>query len=92
MSNPHIPEALELIERDMVFVEGGAFMRGGERFDDEKPIHQVTLKDFSIQRYPLSQHVWTLVMGENPAGFPGRQRSRRTGFLGGLPAIHRQTQ
>ena len=38
----------------MVFVQGGTFQMGGDMFDREKPIHQVTLPDFFIGQYPVT--------------------------------------
>jgi formylglycine-generating enzyme required for sulfatase activity len=59
-------------EPEMVFVKGGTFMMGsssGE--DDERPVHQVTLSDFSIGKYEVTQAQWRAVMGNNPSEFKG---------------------
>ena len=58
----------------MVFVEGGTFTMGctGEQGDDcmntEDPSHEVTLNDFYISRYEVTQAQWKAVMGseDNP--------------------------
>ena len=65
--------AIELPEIEMVLVEGGTFMmgataeQGNDARDDEKPVHQVTLDSFYIGKYPVTQRLWTGVMGENPS-------------------------
>jgi formylglycine-generating enzyme required for sulfatase activity len=55
-------------EPEMVFVEGGTFLMGcsGEQGndcdDDEKPIHRVTVSDFYIGKYEVTQAQWQLIM------------------------------
>ncbi len=40
---------------EMVFVKGGTFMMGSEDGEDnEKPVHEVTLSDFYIGKYPVT--------------------------------------
>jgi formylglycine-generating enzyme required for sulfatase activity len=62
---------------DMVFVKGGTFTMGctTEQGDDcaseEKPTHTVTLKDFSIGKYEVTQALWQAVMDETPSHFKG---------------------
>ena len=61
----------------MVLVEGGTFMmgataeQGDDACDDEKPVHQVTLDSFYIGKYPVTQRLWTGVMGDSPSYFKG---------------------
>jgi len=69
---------------EMVAVQGGTFMmgctpeQGDDCFDNEKPAHQVTLSDFYIGKYEVTQAQWRAVMGTtvhqqrdkaNPASF-----------------------
>lgn len=59
---------------DMVRIEGGDFMMGSKdkekgSTENEKPIHQVSLDDFQIGRYPVTQKQWKAVMGSNPSFF-----------------------
>jgi sulfatase modifying factor 1 len=59
---------------EMVFVEGGTFTMGctGEQSDcedNEKPTHQVTLSDFCIGKYEVTQKQWREIMGNNPSYF-----------------------
>ncbi|MDR1458756.1 MAG: formylglycine-generating enzyme family protein [Bacteroidales bacterium] len=60
---------------EMVFVQGGTFTMGctseqdDECRDKEKPAHKVTLSDFYIGRYEVTQAQWRAVMGSNPSRF-----------------------
>ncbi len=66
-SNVH-PEIQKLI-RDMVKVEGGTFEMGSnDGGEDEKPVHSVTLKNFYIGKYEVTQAQWRAVMGSDPKG------------------------
>jgi formylglycine-generating enzyme required for sulfatase activity len=62
---------------DMVFVEGGTFTmgcaaeRGGECYDNEKPARSVTLGDFYIGRYEVTQKQWAAIMNYNPSVWRG---------------------
>ena len=62
---------------DMVYVKGGKFMMGAtpEQGSDcpahEKPAHEVTLSDFYIGKYPVTQAQWKAVMDKNPSHFKG---------------------
>ena len=58
-------------------VEGGTFTmgataeQGGDARSDEKPAHQVTLSDYYIGKYEVTQEEWQAVMGKNPSAFKG---------------------
>ena len=61
---------------EMVFVKGGTFTMGctEEQIDcegDESPAHKVTLSDYSIGKYEITQAQWRAVMGNNPSTFSG---------------------
>ena len=43
----------------------------GLDFESEKPIHQVTLSDFSIGETEVTQALWQAVMGRNPSQLKG---------------------
>ena len=61
----------------MVSIPGGTFQMGSEDSDadsDEKPVHQVTLSDFSIGQTEVTQELWEAVMGSNPSNFKGAKR------------------
>lgn len=56
----------------MIRVDNGTFQMGSnEGFDREKPIHQVTLSNFSIGETEVTQELWKAVMGSNPSEFKG---------------------
>ena len=72
------PDALPQIE--MVFVKGGRFKMGAtaeqgkDAEDNEKPAHSVTVSDFYIGKYEVTQAQWEAVMGKNPSYFKGYNR------------------
>ncbi len=72
------PDALPQIE--MVFVKGGTFTMGAtpeqgrDAAYDEKPAHSVTVSDFYIGKYEVTQAQWEAVMGENPSHYKGENR------------------
>ena len=67
----------ELLSPEMVAVSGGTFTmgctseQGSECGDDERPAHKVTVSDFHIGRYEVTQAQWLAVMGSNPSSFSG---------------------
>lgn len=66
---------------DMVFVEGGTFTmgatseQGSDYNSDECPTHSVTVSDFYIGRYEVTQTQWETVMGWNKSGYTGDKMS-----------------
>ena len=61
------------ISIEMVKVEAGTFMMGATSdYDDEKPVHQVTLtNDYYMGKYEVTQALWEAVMGSNPSKYKG---------------------
>ncbi len=61
----------------MVKVFGGTFQmgateeQGSDAYDDEKPVHSVTLSDYWIGETEVTQALWQAVMGSNPSYFTG---------------------
>ncbi|MBR5781423.1 MAG: formylglycine-generating enzyme family protein [Bacteroidales bacterium] len=59
----------------MIKIEGGTFQmgatseQGGDAYNDEKPVHSVTLSDYYIGETEVTQELWTAVMGSNPSSF-----------------------
>ena len=59
----------------MVYVQGGTFTmgctpeQGGDCFDDETPVHTVTLSSYYIGETEVTQELWYAVMGDNPSYF-----------------------
>lgn len=67
-----IANLLPIKPPDMVFVKGGTFKMGSNNGDsDEKPVHTVTVSDFYIGKYEVTQKQWRDVMGTNPSYFSG---------------------
>jgi sulfatase modifying factor 1 len=59
---------------ELVSVQGGCFQMGdtaGDGMADERPVHKVCLKDFSMGKYEVTQAQWREVMGNGPANFAG---------------------
>ncbi|MDZ4702623.1 MAG: SUMF1/EgtB/PvdO family nonheme iron enzyme [Saprospiraceae bacterium] len=60
---------------DMIFVKGGLFHMGGddpEAYPDEKPVHTVTVPDFYLGKFPVTQTLWKAVLdGDDPSYFKG---------------------
>ncbi len=71
------------IPLEMVYIPGGKFMMGskeGEGDKDEHPQHEVTVPEFFISKYPITQVQWRGVaslpkvkrkLKPNPSGFKG---------------------
>ncbi len=60
---------------DMIPVKGGAFTMGSPKNEKDRSYdeteHQVTLSDFLIGKYPVTQRLWKEIMGNNPSQFKG---------------------
>lgn len=62
---------------EMVAVKGGTFTmgctseQGGDCDNDEKPTHNVTLNDYYIGKFEVTQELWKAVMGKNPSNWKG---------------------
>jgi formylglycine-generating enzyme required for sulfatase activity/uncharacterized caspase-like protein len=67
-----IPKPQFDFEPEMVFVKGGTFMMGSDKYNSEKPIHAVTLSNFYMGKYPVTQAQWQKIMGNNPSHFKGQ--------------------
>jgi eukaryotic-like serine/threonine-protein kinase len=64
---------------EMVQIPGGTFMMGSpatesKRRDNESPQHQVTVPNFFMGKYPVTQAQYQVIMGNNPARFQGANR------------------
>lgn len=74
------PSIIQNLQSNMVYVEGGSFMMGGnpmkdeDAFDDEMPAHEVELSPFYIGKYTVTQEEWEYIMGDNPSIFKGEKR------------------
>ena len=50
------PKEIKTIKRnDMVFIQGGKFLMGSDKFyPEEKPVHEATVDGFYIDRYEVT--------------------------------------
>jgi len=65
-------ESADNLDIEMVAVKGGTFQMGSnDGADDEKPVHTVTLSNYYIGKYEVTQKQWQAVMGNNPSYFKG---------------------
>lgn len=55
------------VSDDLVYVEGGTFKSSKSTFSDS----DITISDFYIGKYEVTQKEWMEIMGENPSGFKG---------------------
>ncbi|MCM3132580.1 formylglycine-generating enzyme family protein [Paenibacillus polysaccharolyticus] len=58
------------VSDDLVLVEGGAFKSSKTSYSGK----DITLSDFYIGKYEVTQKQWADVMGDNPSGFKGEDR------------------
>ncbi|MEI6369262.1 MAG: SUMF1/EgtB/PvdO family nonheme iron enzyme [Nostocales cyanobacterium ELA608] len=67
------------IKLEMIAIPGGTFWMGSpaneaERDSDEGPQHQVTVPNFFMGKYPLTQAQYQAIIGHNPYYFKGNNR------------------
>jgi uncharacterized protein (TIGR02145 family) len=55
------------VSPEMLIIKGGTFLMGSDEKDDEEPVHQVTVNDFSMSRYEITQKEYTALMFSNPS-------------------------
>lgn len=63
-----------LFAGEMVFIQGGTFQMGDRRGTgetDEQPVHAVTLSNFYLAKFEVTQKEWQEIMGNNPSTFKG---------------------
>jgi formylglycine-generating enzyme len=68
--NPAQP-VLTLPDDGLVFIQGGTFQMGctneqKDCSDDEKPAHEITLSDYYLGKYEVTQKLWRDIMGSDP--------------------------
>ncbi len=59
------------VKLEMIAIPGGSFQMGSDEYDNEKPIHRVTLSPFHIGKFQVTQAQWEAVMKNNPSRFNG---------------------
>jgi formylglycine-generating enzyme required for sulfatase activity len=63
------------IGMEFVLVPAGEFLMGGDKKDNEKPIHKVTIgSPFYLGKYQVTQGEWKAVMAENPSKYKSSGR------------------
>ncbi len=67
------------VKLEMIAIPGGTFLMGSpeneaERQDHESPQHQVTVPNFFMGKYPLTQAQYQAIMGKDPSNFKGNNR------------------
>ena len=65
---------MDPFEGQLVFVKGGTFKMGdlsGDGSREETPVHQVTVNDFYMGKFEVTQSQWESIMGSNPSHFNG---------------------
>ena len=73
-------QVLQRLIDNMVEVKGGTFMmgatseQGNEAYSEEKPAHKVTLSNYHIGKYEVTQEEWEAVMGNNLSKFKGANK------------------
>lgn len=61
---------ISIYDYPMVKVDGGTFIMGSDQTDeDDCPPHTVTLSDFYIGQFEVSQGFWTKIMNDNPSEY-----------------------
>ncbi|MDD3043828.1 MAG: formylglycine-generating enzyme family protein [Methanosarcinaceae archaeon] len=77
-TSPQIPDAyMNTVGMEFVKIPTGEFMMGSpsdesDRFDDEGPVHKVTIEEsYYLSKYEVTQKQWLEVMGSNPSNFKG---------------------
>jgi formylglycine-generating enzyme required for sulfatase activity len=67
----NLEEGSDILE-NMIFVQGRTRLMGSNNGNyDEKPVHAVTVYDFYIGKYEVTQKEWKAVMGSNPSNWKG---------------------
>jgi formylglycine-generating enzyme required for sulfatase activity/uncharacterized caspase-like protein len=76
-------EMINGVSLDLVQIPGGSFDMGSNEFDREKPIHRVTVPEFLMGKYPVTQAQWKAVaqlkhqkreLKPDPSHFKGADR------------------
>jgi formylglycine-generating enzyme required for sulfatase activity len=67
-------EEINRIQANMVAITGGPFKMGNDAQMRERPVHEITVSDFQLSKYQVTQAQWVAVMGDNPSHFQGEDR------------------
>lgn len=68
-------EQTQKLNFKMITVKGGSFKMGSNNGDkDEKPIHNVTISDFYMAEFEVTEKLWQEIMGTKPSSFIGDEK------------------
>jgi formylglycine-generating enzyme required for sulfatase activity/class 3 adenylate cyclase len=71
---PRAPSASSVGEPEMIAVPGASFAMGSNDDPSEKPVHQVTIKSFSIGKFPITVREWNECAANKACGFVANGR------------------
>jgi len=82
LTDDEIKEIIDTIDDNMILVEGGEFKMGNDKggmgfvtnTSNEKPLHSVTLDDFYISKFEVTQELWKSIMEDDPSMVRGKGR------------------
>ncbi|MBR0742048.1 SUMF1/EgtB/PvdO family nonheme iron enzyme [Bradyrhizobium liaoningense] len=63
------PSVALVREPEMIAIRGGSFAMGSNDDPTERPVHQVTIKPFSIGKYPVTVQEWNECAAAKGCGF-----------------------
>jgi formylglycine-generating enzyme required for sulfatase activity len=66
---PSQPTAAPVREPEMIAIRGGSFAMGSNDDPTERPVHQITIKPFSIGKYPVTVQEWNECAAAKACGF-----------------------
>ena len=69
VTSPKMQLASSVREPEMSALRGGSFAMGGNEEISEKPVHQVTIKPFTISKFPVSVREWNDCAAAKACGF-----------------------
>jgi formylglycine-generating enzyme required for sulfatase activity/cation transport regulator ChaB len=75
----HIVRLSDDVDLTLVRIPGGRFSMGspkGEGYSDEQPQHEVTVEEFWLGQFPVTQAQYEAVVGRNPATFRANGANR----------------
>jgi formylglycine-generating enzyme required for sulfatase activity len=83
-SGTNFTDTVNGIALNMVFVQGGTYQRGCDNCASqdrqyETPIHSVTLSNYYISKYEVTQALWRAVMGGSAPSFGSSDNSPQIG-------------
>jgi formylglycine-generating enzyme required for sulfatase activity/class 3 adenylate cyclase len=63
------PSVMAVREPEMIAIRGGSFAMGSNDDPTERPVHQATIKPFSIGKYPVTVQEWNECAAAKACGF-----------------------